>query len=133
MAGMPNDLAPLFDRIRTLAEEPAEGDPERLLVEMEHTLTDGYAHALALESESIRLERAIGEALAAGAETRGSRDELTMLAGRRRSIERDMRSLRLVLERLKRRVEGMRRPAREGSHEARPNRVNGGLDPVLDL
>src|SRR5918999_667461 len=81
MAGMPNDLAPLFDRIRTLADEPAEGDPERLLVEMEHTLTDGYAHALALETESIRLERAIGEALAAGAEIRGSRDELTILAG----------------------------------------------------
>ena|SRR3712207_3249465 len=133
MAGMANDLARLLDRIRTLADEPAEGDPERLLAEMEHTLTDGYAHALALESESIRLGREIGEAVAAGAETGVSPRELTKLAGRRRSIERDVRSLRLLLEPLKRRVEGMRRPAREGSHDPGPNRVNGGLDPVLDL
>ena len=107
---MPNDLAPLLDRIRTLAHEPANGNPERLLQTMEHTLTDGYAHALTLEAESIRVEREIGDAVAAlGTDAPPTR--LSELAGRLDSIERDLRALRRLLEGLKLRAEGVRRSA----------------------
>ena len=58
---MPRDLPLLLDRIHELSVEQGEGPPQPLLAVIEHTLTDGYAVALALEGESTRLQRRIAE------------------------------------------------------------------------
>jgi hypothetical protein len=57
---MRDDLSPLFDRIRALLNHEGNGSPSRT-DEVEHTLTDGYARALALEGERRRAEGRIRE------------------------------------------------------------------------
>jgi hypothetical protein len=52
------------DDIRTLLEAPPTGDDAPSLDAVEHTLTAGYARAMALEAERWRLERQIAEAAA---------------------------------------------------------------------
>jgi hypothetical protein len=52
------------EEIRTLLDAPAGGDEAPSLGDIEHTLTAGYARALALEAESLRLERRITEVAA---------------------------------------------------------------------
>jgi hypothetical protein len=102
-----SDLAPLLDRIRLLVDEQAKGAPEHLLERMEHTLTDGYAHALALEGESIRIERQIGQAvtrITEGDEPSG----LDHLAERLASTERELSALRTHLDSLRDRTEDVR-------------------------
>ena len=89
-------------------DEPAELDPDRLLARLEHTLTDGYAYALLLEGESLRLEREIGQAFA------GSGDPHARLAGladRRAAALRDLRRLRELLEALRSRTDRVRQTA----------------------
>jgi hypothetical protein len=49
-------VADLYARIAALIDSP-----ERDLAGIEHTLTDGYAHALVLEAERSRLEKRMGE------------------------------------------------------------------------
>jgi len=53
-------MAELDQRIAELLGRPDE-DVERV----ERTLTDGYAHALTLEAERVRLERRLAEAVQA--------------------------------------------------------------------
>ena len=53
---MTDDLPLLIDRLRLLVDHP--GDE---LGAVEHTLTDGYAHALALEAERRRAEARVRE------------------------------------------------------------------------
>ncbi|MDQ3857980.1 MAG: hypothetical protein M3327_05965 [Actinomycetota bacterium] len=108
---MASDLASLVDRITHLVDEPGEDDPDRLLERMEHTLTDGYAHALALEGESIRIERQIGRAVALIHEA-DSTERLPALANRLASTERELRRLRELLVALRRRTERLRRRTR---------------------
>jgi hypothetical protein len=72
---------------------------------MEHTLTDGYAAALALEGECLRITRRMTEL---------SRDstrpaELRGLARRLHGAEGDLSELRQLLEVLRRRAEDARR------------------------
>ena len=99
----------LADRIRSLLEQGA--DPSvPVLTELEHTLTDGYAEALRLEGERLRLERRIGE-LAHGVNGREQADELRDLAERLRSADEDLASLRGLLQLLQRRVEAARTAA----------------------
>src|SRR5919205_2521115 len=99
----------LSDRIRNLLEQGA--DPSvPMLTELEHTLTDGYAEALRLEGERLRLERQIGE-LAHGVNGRQQADELRDLAERLRSADEDLASLRGLLQLLQRRVEAARAAA----------------------
>jgi hypothetical protein len=103
---MSRDLA---DRIRSLLEQRA--DPSvPVLTELEHTLTDGYAEALRLEGERLRLERRIGE-LAHGVDGREQADELRDLAERLRGADEDLSSLRELLQLLQRRVEAARAAA----------------------
>jgi hypothetical protein len=55
---MSDDMSILFDRIRVLLKEQSaqeEADAEAV----EHTLTDGYARALALDGERLRVEEEI--------------------------------------------------------------------------
>jgi Mg2+ and Co2+ transporter CorA len=104
---MGDNLPELFDRIRALVEDEPRGTSNRLLEQMEHTLTDGYAHALALEGQTIRIERQIGatfKRLKRGDEP----EEIGRLTDRLAATERELLRLRTLLDELRRRVDGVR-------------------------
>jgi hypothetical protein len=129
---MPNDLAPLLARIHDLVGR-SDGEAEPLLRTMEHTLTEGYAHALALEGERLRIEREIGE-LVARLEHGGQAGRLRALADRRAGTDRELTRLRVVLATLREKADLVRRSRpTKGSDEAAPNRVDRRLNTVLDL
>ena len=107
---MGHDLPSIVSRVRTMLD-PRSPDPNQpLLTEMEHTLTDGYARALQLEGERLRLERQIGE-LARRIEGPDEAGELRMLTQRLRNTDEDLASLRDLLSELQRRVEAERAAA----------------------
>ena len=54
----------IHDDIRSLLEAPPTGEDAPSLDHLEHTLTDGYAGALALEAERWRIERRIADVAA---------------------------------------------------------------------
>src|SRR2546429_10031936 len=58
---MIRETATLYEDIRALLDEPSGAEESGFLDRLEHTLTDGYARALALEAERVRLERRMGE------------------------------------------------------------------------
>lgn len=76
------------------------------IARIEHTLTDGYAHALQLEAEGRRIERRIaGVTLELGRGDAASQvEELAALAG-------DLDANRVALERLRRLLASLRRVA----------------------
>jgi hypothetical protein len=57
---MGDDLSILLDRIHALLNHEDNGPASRA-DEIEHTLTDGYARALALEADRLRMEGRIHE------------------------------------------------------------------------
>ena len=99
-----NDLPLLFERIRGCLDEP---ESDFVLKDLEHTLTDGYARALALEAERTRVEREIGE-LARGIDDPVRIGELRDLAERRTRADADLARLRALLELLRQRVAARR-------------------------
>jgi|SRR5436190_24206356 len=104
------ELAPLIARISNMLN-PRSADPgPPLLTEMEHTLTDGYARALELEGERMRVERRIAE-LAHRIDGPEQAGELRGLAERLRSADDDLANLRDLLGALQRRVESERAAA----------------------
>lgn len=105
---MANDLPRLVDRIHELLDAQGGSAIVPLLATMEHTLTDGYARALALEGETIRIEREIGEIVAKIKDGRRTR-ELPALAERLATTESELARLRELLALLRRRAEGVRR------------------------
>jgi hypothetical protein len=84
-----------------LAEVGGRDDPAQL----ERTLTDGYAQALALEAERWRLQQRIAKMTAALArgETTASRSELAAAVGLLESQEGEIGALRQELGRLQQR------------------------------
>jgi hypothetical protein len=108
---LPNDLAPLLDRIRLLADRLPDGSPDRLLEELEHTLTDGYALALSLEGESMRIEKEIGATLAAANGTAEETERLDALTTRLAATNREVGALRAHLASLRIRTESVRAAA----------------------
>jgi hypothetical protein len=104
---MGDDLSTLFERIRGLIEARPRDPNPRLLTEMEHTLTDGYARALELESEVWRIERRIGE-LAHEVDHPDEAEELRGLAARLRTTRESLESLRDLLTELRHNVEAAR-------------------------
>jgi hypothetical protein len=107
---MSHNLAPLVHRIRSLLEHRGADPTLPLLTAMEHTLTDGYARALELEGERLRLERRIGE-LAHRLDGPEQAGELRALAARLRSVDDDLASLRDALVPLQQRVDAARAAA----------------------
>ena len=97
-----HELNMVLERIEALLG----GSPP--VVELERTLTDGYATALALEGERIRIERKM-DGVAAGieADPQGAQ-ELSSLAERRAKLDRDLRHLRERLGLLKERTRELR-------------------------
>ena len=62
-----NALASFLDEVQTLLDAPpGRGRRRGALSRVEHTLTSGYAHALGLEVERLRLERRLLAAAEAG-------------------------------------------------------------------
>ena len=77
---------------------------------MEDTLTDGYARALQLEAERLRLERRIGE-LARSVDSPEEADELKVLAGRLRDVDVELEGLRNRLGLLQKHLAAVRAAA----------------------
>lgn len=99
---MRNQLVTVISRINVLLERIERGDvldQERV----EHTLTDGYAIALALDGECNRLERQLSDyaaTLGVGSTPKDAR-ELSTLARRLARRRRDLHELRDLLAQLK--------------------------------
>jgi hypothetical protein len=76
--------------------------------ELERTLTDGYATALALEGERIRIDRQMNGVAAAIDEDPDGAKELSALAERRAEVDSDLSHLRQRLGLLKERARELR-------------------------
>jgi hypothetical protein len=104
------DLAPLLERITALLKSRSADPGKPLVTEMEDTLTDGYARALQLEGERLRLQRRIG-VLAHSVEGPDDAAELKTLAARLRDIEGELEVLRGQLGALQKHLAAVRRAA----------------------
>ena len=92
---------PLLDEISALLAAGESGDDP---VQLERTLTDGYARALTLEAERRRLQKQIGSlTVTVGEGDLASRRELAALIRRMKRQEGDLGVLRDQLGRLRRR------------------------------
>ena len=101
------DLAPLLERISRLLKNRSADPGKPLVTEMEDTLTDGYARALQLEAERLRLERRIGE-LARSVDSQEEADELKALAARLRNVDVELERLRNRLGALQKHLAAVR-------------------------
>jgi hypothetical protein len=101
------------DQIRTLLDAPPTGADAPSLDALEHTLTDGYASALALEAERRRLERQITEVAARLGDEVTDEDasELARLGQRLSSADEDLGRLRALLVSLRGRADEVRAAA----------------------
>jgi hypothetical protein len=95
-----DDLRPVIDRIRSLLDGRA-ADPGGTLTGVENTLTDGYAVALELEADRLRIERRMSE-LALTVERPEQADELRGLAVRLIETEAHLVEIRAMLAELRR-------------------------------
>ncbi len=91
-------MAPLLDEINALIDAPSVDRDD-----VERTLTDGYAHALSLETERVRLEKRVNEVMQHGNSAEKAQ-ELTQLAKRLDGNAGELSHLREVLSRLRRRT-----------------------------
>jgi hypothetical protein len=100
----------IHDEIRTLLEAPPTGEDAPSLDDIEHTLTAGYARALALEAERWRLERRIAEVAAKlGKESSDPRtSELANLGQRLSDADGNLTDLRGLLSSLRTRADEAR-------------------------
>jgi hypothetical protein len=100
----------VLESIEELLAAPApEQEVAETVARIERTLTDGYAHALALEAERWRLHRKMGEA-AVGLEhaDRGRVHELSAIADRLAETDAMLVRLRHLLDALRRRSRELR-------------------------
>jgi len=100
----------LFEQIDALLAEPAPREPDEL-ARLERTLTDGYAHALSLEAEQLRLQRRMTEL--AGELHDGNQEqkteELVQVSRRTAGARTELETLRATLIQLRTRVRTARR------------------------
>jgi hypothetical protein len=103
----------IYDEIRSMLAAPPSGADAPSLHEIEETLTAGYANALALEGERLRLERRIA-AVAAGLNTESeppATTELATLAQQLTVADGDLAQLRALLSSLRVRANAVRATA----------------------
>src|SRR5204862_4688825 len=103
----------IHDDITSLLEAPPTGADAPSLDHIEHTLTDGYARALALEAERWRIERRIADvATRLGDEvTDEDAAELARLGQSLSSADVDLDELRTLLVALRSRADEVRAAA----------------------
>ena len=100
------------EQIVELLGLPERGARAPSLDRIEDTLTEGYALALALDAERLRLERRIGEVARDADGRNGSlADELTALAARLKSTDGELVRLRTLLGSLRDRARDVRSAA----------------------
>jgi hypothetical protein len=94
----------VIERIRTLLAALNKGNATPSRERIESTLTEGYAEALALDGERLRLERKIDDVTAHLASGGRSRlEELQRVMARLESTEQDLADLRELLSSLRNR------------------------------
>lgn len=100
----------ILDEIRSLLDAPPDGEDAPTIDAIEHTLTAGYARALALEAERWRLERTIAEVAAklGGKSHEVEHSELTRLGQRLSAADSDLTNLRGLLSSLRSRADEVR-------------------------
>jgi hypothetical protein len=96
----------IHEEIRTLLDAPRRGEDAPSIDDVEHTLTAGYARALALEAERWRLERRIGEVAREGPT---DFEELRSLGTRLSRADGELVTLRNLLARLRERARLLRK------------------------
>ena len=103
----------IHDEIRSLLEAPPDGEDAPTIDAIEHTLTAGYARALALEAERWRLERRISQVAAelGGKSQDDEHSELTLLGQRLSVADGDLSNLRALLSSLRSRADEVRATA----------------------
>jgi len=101
------------DEIRSLLDSPPAGAEAPTIDDIEHTLTAGYARALALEAERWRLERRIAEVAAelGRKPDEVEQSELAQLGQRLSAADGDLSKLRGLLSSLRSRAEEVRATA----------------------
>jgi hypothetical protein len=101
-------------RIQQLLSAPTSGAHAPTLAQLEHTLTDGYALALALDGERLRLERRLRQDAHAleDAEVSGHADDVSCLARRLEHANRELGELRSLLAPLQQRARTARSASR---------------------
>lgn len=91
---MDDRLPAVLTEIRSLLDVPADADrPSRAAVE--ETLTSGYAYALALEGERLRIERRLHVLLRSGSEVRSG--DVFELTGQLAYADRELADVRALL------------------------------------
>jgi hypothetical protein len=93
-------LPTVLTEIRSLLDQPTErARPARALVEK--TLTDGYAHALALEGDRLRVERRLRELVDTSERDETTDAEVATLASSAALLDRELADLRGLLAELR--------------------------------
>lgn len=102
---MTDGLDKVIRRVRALLATLNEGNGVPSRERIEATLTEGYAAALALDGERLRLERRMDEVTAHVAHGRGERvREMQRVMARLEETEQDLADLRELLTRLRTRA-----------------------------
>jgi hypothetical protein len=102
---------PVLEQISELLSLPETGAGAPTLARVEDTLTEGYAEALALEAERLRLERRLG-ALAREANDGNAStvaENLATISERLTDADGELTRLRALLSRLNERARSLRR------------------------
>lgn len=95
---MDDRLPAVLTEIRSLLDLPAGAQlPSR--ASLEHTLTSGYAYALGLERDRVRLERRLSALLRSAGEAPSG--ELSELTGQLTYAERELADVRALLSELR--------------------------------
>ena len=93
-------LPTVLTEIRSLLDQPTErARPARAIVEK--TLTDGYAHALALEGDRLRVERRLRELVDTSDRDETTDAEVASLASSVALLDRELADLRGLLAELR--------------------------------
>jgi ABC-type phosphate transport system auxiliary subunit len=100
----------IHDDIRSLLDAPPTGKDAPSLDSIEHTLTSGYARALALEAERLRIERKLADVASrlANETTDEDASEVAQLGQRLSVADDDLARLRGLLVSLRTRADEVR-------------------------